>query len=150
MEKSTRKAWIIIAVLAGVAYFVVGFVFAQLDDLAVTDRGLFIWRLGAWVMSAMVYVAHVGHEHFRFRNSPVSIAVHTAAGVAFGAFLLAAAATVHAMMVELTVPFSRYLIALVAWPIITAVPAFIVALVAMVLLSHLPKTQLTNHQVLRK
>jgi hypothetical protein len=143
MEKS-GKAWVVIALLAGVAYFVIGWGFAQLDDLAVTQRGLFLWRLGAWVASAVVYLAHIGFEYFRFRNSAVATAVHTAVGVAFGAFLLAAAATVYAMTVTLTVPFVRYLIALVAWPIITAVPAFIVSLVATFVLSHLLRTQLTR------
>jgi hypothetical protein len=46
--------------------------------------------------------------------------------VALGAFGLAVAATVHAQAVSSIRP--AYALALVLWPVLTAVPAFIVAL----------------------
>jgi hypothetical protein len=64
--------------------------------------------------------------------------MHTAFGVAIGGFLLAVAATVHAITVGSNTPLGRYLVALVAWPIFTAVPAFLVALAASWALAHMP------------
>src|SRR5207249_11455698 len=61
---------------------------------------------------------------------PRITASHAALAVALGAFLLAVAATVHAVMVPSHAPYWRHLLALVAWPLLTGVPAFVVALVA--------------------
>jgi hypothetical protein len=133
-----------LVILAGLAYFIVGFGFAQLDDLAASERGLFLWRLGAWVASALVYAAHIGHEHFRLRNSTFSTALHAAIAVGIGAFLLAVAATLYALTLRPSVPLVRYLIALVVWPIITAVPAFVVAIGAAWVLGHLPAKRLAQ------
>ena len=120
---------VLVILSIGVAYFVVGYVFGELDDLGVTDRGVFLWRLGAWVLSAIIFAAHLWLEYARFRNTPFAIALHTTLAVAFGAFLLAVAATFHAAWIESSVPLWRYFIALVAWPIFTAVPAFLVAII---------------------
>jgi hypothetical protein len=143
MDEAGRKAWVV-AILAGVAYFVVGFGFARLDDFAISDRGRFMWRLGAWFVSAAVYAAHLGHEHFRLRNSPAAIALHAGMAVGLGAFLLAVAATVHALRVVSHAPYSRYLLALVLWPILTGLPAFLVALVIASVLAYLPRKRLAG------
>ena len=58
---------------------------------------------------------------------------------ALGAFLLAAAATVHAATSASHAPYWLFLLALVLWPIITALPAFLVALVAGAVLARLPR-----------
>ena len=80
--------------------------------------------------SGVAFAIHIGYEHFRLLNSPRITASHAALAVALGAFLLAVAATVHAVMVPSHAPYWRHLLALVAWPLLTAVPAFVVALVA--------------------
>jgi len=116
-------------ILVGIVYFVVGYGSAALDP-SIPDRARFAWRLAAWVVSAVAFAAHIGYEHFRLRDSPRATALHAAAAVAVGAFLLAAAATVHAATVVSHAPYWRFLLALVLWPIITALPAFLVALVA--------------------
>ena len=59
--------------------------------------------------------------------------------VALGAFLLAVNATMHAAMVPSHAPYRRYSLALVVWPIVTAVPAFLVALALAALLTRFPK-----------
>ena len=64
--------------------------------------------------------------------------------VALGAFLLAVAATVHAMMVSSHAPYWRFLVALVVWPIVTALPAFLVALAVAALLARLPTKRLAR------
>ena len=63
--------------------------------------------------------------------------LHSAAAVALGAFLLAAAATFHAATAASHAPYWQFLLALVLWPIITAVPAFLVALVTGAVLARL-------------
>lgn len=135
--KSGYKTTIVAVLVAGVMYFVIGYGFGELDDLAVSQRGLFLWRLGAWAASAIVYAAHIRFEYANLRNSIAATALHASLGVAFGAFLLAVLATLHALLISSSAPLSRYLIALVAWPIFTAVPAFVVAFITLKLLGRL-------------
>src|SRR5438105_13654375 len=116
-------------IFVGIVYFVVGYGSAALDP-SIPDRARFAWRLAAWVVSAVVFAAHIGREHSRLSASPRATAMYAAAAVALGGFLLAAVATVHAAAVASHAPYWRFLVALVLWPIITALPAFVVALVA--------------------
>ena len=124
-------------ILVGVVYFVVGYGSAALDP-SVPDRARFLWRLAAWVASAVVFAAHIGYEHFRLSNPPGATARHAAMAAALGAFLLAVAATVHKSIVVSHAPYWRFLLALVVWPIVTAVPAFLVAFLAGAVLARLP------------
>ena len=87
-----------------------------------------MWRWAAWVISAAVYAVHIAYEHFRVGNSPRVTALHTALAVAVGAFGLAVAANFHEVWAASGYRRSLAL-ALVAWPALTALPAFIVALV---------------------
>lgn len=130
-------------ILIGVLYFLVGFGSASLDPL-VSDHLRFIWRLAAWIACAAVFAVHIRYEHFRLGNSLGATALHTALAVALGAFLLASAATVHAGIATSHAPYWRFLVALVAWPIITAVPAFLVALAVAAVLAHLPAKRLVE------
>ena len=139
MNASGRKSWIRAVILAGLVYCVVGIVFAALANPSPSDQVRFLWRLGAWVASAAVFAAHIGYERFRLSNSPRTTALHAALAVALGAFLLAVTATVHAMTVASHAPYWRFLLALLVWPIITAVPAFLVVLAVNAVLARLPK-----------
>jgi hypothetical protein len=109
-------------ILIGVLYSVIGIVFA------LPSSQVRMWRLAAWAISAALYGVHTGYEHFRLRNSPPTTALHAALAVAVGAFGLAIAANVHEVLVAPSYR-RRLAIALVAWPVLTALPAFIVALV---------------------
>jgi peptidoglycan/LPS O-acetylase OafA/YrhL len=143
MKASASKPWIRAAILVGVAYFVVGMVFGALAKPAATDQVRFMWRLAAWVASAGVFAAHIGYEHFRTNNSPRPTARHAAMAVALGAFLLALAANIH----DLGSPLGyrpRMLIALIAGPLLTGAPAFLVALAAAAVLARLPTKRLTG------
>jgi hypothetical protein len=133
VDASGRKLWIRAVLLVGVMYFLIGRGFALPAD------HVQFWRLAAWVASAAVAAAHICYEHFRLNNSPRATALHAAVAVALGAFLLAVAATVHAAMVPSHAPYWRYLLALVLWPIITALPAFLVALALAALLARLQR-----------
>jgi len=129
MDASSRTGWLRRLILAGVAYFVVGIAFGSFAGWSASNQMRVTWRVLAFLVSAIVFAIHVGYEYFRLDNSARITASHAALAVAFGAFLLAVAATVHAVMVPSHAPYWRHLLALVAWPVLTAVPAFVVALV---------------------
>jgi hypothetical protein len=118
-----RSGWIPLTILAGAAYLIVGRVFAWPTTHAQA------WRLAAWIVSACIFAAHLAHEQFRRRGIPSEVAWHTAAGVALGAFGLAVVGAVHSLS-QGSSPLSSWLLALVLWPAFTAVPAFLVAVVA--------------------
>jgi hypothetical protein len=87
------------------------------------------WRMAAWVMSAILYAAHVAYERFRLGNSPPSAALHVAVAVALGAFGLALGANIHSLFTDSTQQQHQLLlIALAIWPAMTALPAFLIAL----------------------
>ena len=116
-------------ILFGGVYFIVGVGFGELAKWAGSEQGQFRWRLTAWVVSAVVFAAHIAHEHFRLQSRATLLALHVALAAALGAFLLAAAATLHAIRLTTTAPFWFYLLALVLWPLMTGVPAFVSAFV---------------------
>ena len=123
MSAPGQPSWFGTAILIGVLYSVIGIVFA------LPSNQVRMWRLAAWVISAAVYAVHIGYEHFRLGNSPRATALHTALAVAVGAFGLAVAANFHELWVASSYRRSLAL-ALVAWPLLTALPAFVVALIA--------------------
>ena len=115
--------WIAFTIVIAVLYAAVGIVFA------VPATHVQLWRLAAWLVSSVAYGAHIAHERFRLRNNPLTAAMHVALGAALGAFGLAVGANVHAWVTAS--PDARrglLLIALLLWPVITFIPAFIVAL----------------------
>ncbi len=128
MDDSGRQRWLSTVVLVGVVYLVVGITSAALAAAAASDKMRFLWRLAAFIISALVFAAHIAYEHFRFRNTTPLTAWHASVAVAFGAFALALVANIHDLG-SASGYRPRMLIALVAWPLLTAVPAFIVALV---------------------
>jgi hypothetical protein len=140
MDASDRQPWLRWALLVGAVYLIVGVVFAALPAVGNQVR---VWRLAAWVISAAVFAAHIGYELFRRGNSPRSTALHVAVAAAFGAFGLAAAAIVHSLWTA-SGNLRLLLIALVAWPVITGLPAFLVALSVSVVLARLSTKRLAE------
>ena len=124
-------------ILFGAAYLVIGLVFSALDAGGVFNQSR-AWRLSAWAVSAATFAAHIGYERFRLGKSISSTALDTALGAAVGAFGLAIAATIHALQTATYRP--AYLVALALWPVITGVPAFIVALVFAAALARLRRS----------
>lgn len=120
------------ALLVGAAYVVIGRAFAlpTLNGRA--------WRLAAWAVSGVLFVAHLGYEHVRLRSRSRTAAVHAALASAIGAFGLAVAGMLHARATGAALG-PAWLLALVLWPLITAVPAFLVGLVLGLLLARLPR-----------
>jgi len=128
MDTSGRLRWLRTVLLLGVVYLVTGITFAALANGAGSHQMRVTWRLAAWVISAAAFAAHIGYEHVRLRSSPATVALHTSSAVALGAFALAVAAMVHARAAS-GLQHSHAL-ALVLWPAVTALPAFVVALAA--------------------
>jgi hypothetical protein len=112
--------------LFGVVYVFVGVAF---PNPPASNKFQFMWRLGAWFIAFLAFAIHIGLEHFRFHNPPFRAAFHVAAAVSLGAFGLATAANIHALRAG-TGNQRLLALALVIWPIIAGVPAFIVALIA--------------------
>jgi hypothetical protein len=123
------RHWIRSALLCGVAYFLIGIVTAALSRTAASAQMGQVWRLAAWPLSAIVYAVHIWSERPGQGGTPARTARRVAVAVALGGFLLAAAATVHALQSG-TDRLGAYGIALVAWPVLVGVPAFLVAWVA--------------------
>ena len=107
-------------------YLLVGVAF---PNPPAADKSQFIWRLAAWLICVVAFAIHIWLEHFRLRNSPRATALHVSLAVALGAFGLAAAANIHALTAG-TGNKRLLALALLIWPVITGVPAFVVALVA--------------------
>ena len=123
MNESPHQPWLRAAILVGVVYALVGIAFA------VPATHVQAWRLAAWVVSAIAYAAHIAYEHFRLRNSPLSAALHVGLAVALGALGLAVGANIHSLSTGSTDQHRQLLLlSLAIWPLITALPAFLVAL----------------------
>ena len=123
-----RTTWLRTAILFGLGYFLVGRLFAVPGEQARA------WRWAAWVVSFILYATHFRYERVRIRSEPRVLALHVATAVAIGAFALAVAGMMRSFAVLGTLR-ATWLLALVLFPMATAVPAFLVALVAAVALS---------------
>jgi hypothetical protein len=128
MDDSGRQRWLTTVILLGVLYLAVGITSATLAGAAASNQMRFFWRLSAFIVSAVVFAAHIAYEHFRLRNTARPTAWHASVAVALGAFALALVANINDLG-SASGYRPRMLIALVAWPLLTAVPAFFVALV---------------------
>ena len=114
MNSSAPQRWLPAALGSSVVYLVAGITFATLAHRAGSNHVRVTWRLAAWVISVAVFAAQVWYEHTRLRSAPRTTALHASLSVALGALALAVAVQVPAL-------------ALVAWPVVTALPAFLVA-----------------------
>lgn len=127
--------WSRVVLIVGVVYLVAGLVFGALAGAAGSQQFRVAWRLAAWATSAAAFATHIWYEQLRLRHSPATTAFHAALAVAIGAFGLAVSASVHAMRVHKSFPVS----ALLSWPLVTALPAFIVAFVAAAVIAWLDR-----------
>jgi hypothetical protein len=138
MTARVHLSWVGVAILAGASYGFIGIVFG------LPSSHVRIWRLAAWAVSGVVYMCHLAYERSWVGALPLTTATHVAVAVAIGGFLLAVGATVHAATVSSHAPYWRFVVALILWPIITAVPAFFVALVLTSVLSRLSMNRLPD------
>lgn len=126
--------WVRAAAIAALVYPIVGISFALPLHSASSHRSIVAWRLAAWIASAATFAIHLAYEHWRLRSTPLRGALHAAAAVAVGAFLLAVwingrglwdASAHHSPLAPL---------ALVLFPVITGLPAFLFGWGALALL----------------
>jgi hypothetical protein len=110
-------------------YFVFGIAFAAFAGWSGSNSMRVTWNRLGFLASAIAFALHIGYEHFRLLHSALMTAWHVSMAVALGAFALAVNANVHGLWVG---SGNQRLLAfaLIAWPAITAVPAFVVALAA--------------------
>ena len=133
MDESNRRPWFPMVVLLGAVYFLFGVAFAALAGLSGSDAMRATWNRLGFLASAVAFAFHLGYEHFRLRDSALITALHVSAAVALGAFALALRVNVNGFRMGAGNQGLRAF-ALVAWPAITAVPAFVVAIIAAALL----------------
>jgi len=117
--------WLRVAILFGLGYFLVGRLFAVPGEHAQA------WRFAAWLVSFVIYTTHFRYERVRLGSTPRVLAMHVATAVAIGAFALALALMMRSVAAQGSLA-PRWLLALVLFPAVTAVPAFLVALMAAV------------------
>lgn len=133
MDASGRRAWVRAALLVGVAYFLIG------RGFTLPPGPVRAWRLAAWLVSGGAYAAHIAYEHFRLRSSPRLAALHVALAVAIGAIGLAVAGMIQSLS-TISAIRPEWLLALVIWPAVTAIPAFLGAFLAGWVLGLLPRS----------
>jgi len=129
MAQSDHQRWLRAVVLLGAVYFVIAIVFGEFANRAASNSMRETWNRLAFLASGIAFAAHIGYEHFRLGNSTRMTASHASMAVAVGAFALALKANIHDLG-SASGYRPRMLIALAIWPLLTGVPAFIVALVA--------------------
>jgi hypothetical protein len=123
--------------LAGTAYLLAGVVFGELAGRATSMQERVGWRWAAWALSAIVFGAHIAYGQLTLHTRPRRTAYHAALGAAIGAFGLAAMANIRSLSVSPDKHSILLLLSLVIWPVFTALPAFVVALVPAFLLQRL-------------
>ena len=95
-----------------------------------------MWRRLAWLVSGVGFAAHIAYGHFRLGNPPRTTAMHASIAAGLGACALAVAANLHEWKTASSYRPSIAL-SLVAWPLLTFVPAFLVAMVFAAVLNRL-------------
>jgi hypothetical protein len=117
------KTWLRAALLFGFGYAIESVLFA------LPSTHIQFWRLTTWGVAGVLLAMHVTYERFRLENRPLASALHVGLGAAIGGFGLALAANIHSVLVEAP---SRNLallrLSLLIWPVVTGLPAFLVAL----------------------
>ena len=134
MDASLRTRSLRMVLLLAAAYLFTGIVFAAFSDGARTNAMHLLWRRLAWLVSGVGFAVHILYGHFCLRNPPRATAMHASIAAALGAGGLALAANVHEWTTATTYRASIAL-SLVAWPLLTIIPAFIAALLAAALLN---------------
>ena len=118
-------------IFVGLVYFIVNIAFAELAGRAASSTMHVVLNRLGFVVSLVAFAAHISYDHLRLGNPPRTTASHVALAAGLGAFGLALAANVHGLWVGSNRQRSLA-VALVVWPVITALPAFVAAFAAAV------------------
>jgi hypothetical protein len=132
------NVYYLMPIAAGFAYAIIGIVFGAFAGGAHGAGERQAWRLAAWVASAAIFAAHIVYEQRRPGSSQFAVALRVAVGAALGALGWALGAVYHNMHMTPRGHFPLWAIAI--WPVITAVPAYLVALVLASLVARVRRT----------
>lgn len=117
------KTWTRAVILFGLGYAITGVVFA------IPSTYVQFWRLAAWGVSGLLLATHIAYERFRLSTPPFTAAWHIGLGAAIGGFGIAVGANVHSLFAAVPSPNrGLLLLSLGIWPIVTGLPAYLVAL----------------------
>jgi hypothetical protein len=131
--------WIRAAAIAAVVYPTVGVSFSIPPGMSSSHGVAVAWRLAAWLVAAVTFTAHLAYEHVRLRNPPLRAAIHSSAAVALGAFLLAIWVNVRLHWAPQQSPLAP--LALILFPALAGVPAFLVGLTTLAAIRRLAVTR---------
>ena len=134
MDASVQRRTLWMVLFFAAVYLVIGIAFAAFSDGATTNAMHLIWRRLAWLVSGLAFAAHIIYEHFGRSKPPRTTALNASAAAALGAGGLAVAANIHEWMAGPRYRLSM-VVALVAWPLLTLVPAFLVAMIGATVLN---------------
>ena len=133
-ESENRQHWFRAVILFAIIYIIIGIVFPVLAGSSSSTGTRNLWRWAAFLISVVVFVLNIRYEHHRLNNLPSSTALHVSIGVAIAAFILALLAYIRGFFTD-SGSHNLVLYALVVWPFITGVPAFLISLAAATFLS---------------
>jgi len=85
-----------------------------------------MWRAAAWLLSLSVFLVHFASERRRQRRS-LDTATYVALAVGLGALGVPALGPLRAHWTDAT-RLPLVMLSIVAWPLLTGIPAFVVAL----------------------
>ena len=126
-----KRQWLRTVALTGAIYCAIGI---GLSAFAAWSSSQHVaWNVASFVVSLVVFAVHIGYEHFGIGNRPLIVAWHASLAVALGSFLLAVSANINSLRVA-NAPHGLLAMALVIWPLMVGIPAFVVALIAAVAL----------------
>jgi len=117
-----RRLWIALAV--GASYALVGLAASAMSGRASSPPGRTAWRLAAWAASVGAFLVQVVVGRARLRIPARSAAADAALAAALGALVLAAVAIARSIAHGALGP--RLALALVLWPVLVAIPAFVI------------------------
>jgi hypothetical protein len=114
-------------VVVGVAYVTIGVATAALSRTVGSATAASGWRLSAWGLSAAVFLCHAVLARPRAGSGIVSAATQVALAAGIGALLLAVVGPVRSHWAEPN-RARLVLLSVIAWPLLTGLPAFAAAL----------------------
>lgn len=137
MGRPVRYRWLWVAILVAIVYPIVGITFALPTNSPTSGNIVVAWRLAAWLVSAAAFAAHITFEHTRLHNAPLRAALHTSLAVALGALALAVWILIHGRLSASASQSPLAPLALVVFPVVTGIPAFLVAFVVLTILTRI-------------
>ena len=110
------------ALAVAAVYITVGIGFAPYTRWTNPQHGA--WRFASWMICALAYAVQISVERWRLGSSPLATALHCATAAASGGLVLGIAIGRPS--------------AIVAFPLVVGIPAFVVALIVAALFRFTP------------